>query len=202
MRAWLSASLSCGLWQQVGSRGTATDSPSITPELIHPAFGTSVAELLSRVAPGGSRPSSPSLTSKGAPSDIAGDPAVMAIFNATPDSFSDGNERHTEASGGLERLTQLASARVPAIIDIGGMSTRPTLSRARQRRRLSARRAPRQAARAAEGPLASIPLSVDTYRPEVALTAVKAGASCINDVRGGARRAWPPRWPRPTCPSC
>ncbi|KAL1412473.1 trifunctional dihydropteroate synthetase [Vanrija albida] len=165
----------------------------IAPELIHPAFGVSVAELLSRVTPGGLAPVIPfPAPAKPLRLTSPATPAVMAIFNATPDSFSDGNERHTETGGALERLTQVASSsRVPAIIDIGGMSTRPNSEPCSTEEELERVVPLVTAARASDGALASIPISVDTYRPEVALAAVKAGASCINDVRGGAEEGMP-----------
>lgn len=116
-------------------------------------------------------------------------PAIMSIFNATPDSFSDGDPARTDAAHALDAirtLLQTCGDHPPAILDIGGMSTRPNSVPCSVEEEI-ARVVPLiRAIRAASEPgLASIPISVDTYRPEVARAAVAAGASCINDVRGG-----------------
>lgn len=106
---------------------------------------------------------------------------VMGILNVTPDSFSgDG------LAGGddwLSRVVALGEAHVAAgahILDVGGESTRPG-SRPipldeELRRTISAVRA--LAARV------SVPISVDTYKAEVARQAIAAGAAILNDVWG------------------
>lgn len=112
-------------------------------------------------------------------------PAIMAIFNATPDSFSDGHISRTDTSHALSACEALMTPNPPAIIDIGGMSTRPGSEPCTEEEEL-ARVIPLVTAARANATIATIPLSVDTYRASVAHAAVEAGASCINDVRGGA----------------
>jgi len=108
---------------------------------------------------------------------------VMGVLNVTPDSFSD---------GGLYQGVEDAVAHAHALIadgahllDIGGESTRPAtfgdkspLPPAEELRRIL----PVITRLAAEMP--SIPLSVDTYKAEVARAALDAGASLVNDISG------------------
>lgn len=104
-------------------------------------------------------------------------PMVMGILNVTPDSFSDGSEGH-DLNFLLDRADAMISAGVD-IIDIGGESTRPgaqpvTLEVELQR----------------VMPLiyalqdCGVPLSVDTYKPQVMREAQIAGVDMINDVHG------------------
>lgn len=110
----------------------------------------------------------------------------MAIFNATPDSFSDGHASRTDTTTALKVCEGLMSLPTPpAIIDIGGMSTRPGSEPCSEEEELQRVIPLIKAARASSSPLATLPLSVDTYRASVARASVQAGASCINDVRGG-----------------
>lgn len=111
----------------------------------------------------------------------------MAIFNATPDSFSDGDAARTDPTQAVQACEALASQpNPPAIIDIGGMSTRPNSEPCTEDEELARVIPLVQAARLSSTPLATLPLSVDTYRASVARAAMAAGASCINDVRGGS----------------
>lgn len=101
---------------------------------------------------------------------------IMGILNITPDSFSDGGQFldfHAAVEHGLEMASQGA-----AIIDIGGESTRPgskPVSPAEQ----IARVVPVIEALAAG---VNVPISIDTYDPEVARAALEAGASIVNDI--------------------
>jgi dihydropteroate synthase len=104
-------------------------------------------------------------------------PVVMGIVNVTPDSFSDGgqwfNPKHA-----LDHALQLIDEGA-GIIDIGGESTRPgaaPVSLDEEMRRV----VPVVSALAA---LVTVPISVDTSRPEVIKAVLGAGASMINDVR-------------------
>ena len=103
---------------------------------------------------------------------------VMGIVNATPDSFSgDGLARDVEAAveQGLRFQAEGAD-----IIDVGGESTRPGSTP------VDADEEMRRILPVIRG-LASrldIPVSVDTYKSEVARAALDAGASIINDVWG------------------
>lgn len=105
------------------------------------------------------------------------EPVVMGVLNVTPDSFFDGG-RHADPGAALDRALQMVEEGA-AIIDVGGESTRPgaaAVSATEEIRRV----VPvieRIAARV------SVPLSVDTSKPEVMRAAVEAGAQMINDVR-------------------
>jgi dihydropteroate synthase len=103
---------------------------------------------------------------------------VMGVLNVTPDSFSDGG-RYTHPDDALAHARQMR-AEGADLIDVGGESTRPGAQRveaAEEARRV----VPVIEQLAAEG----VPLSVDTYRAEVAELALKAGAWVVNDVSGG-----------------
>ncbi|HLF24326.1 MAG TPA: dihydropteroate synthase, partial [Burkholderiales bacterium] len=103
--------------------------------------------------------------------------AIMGILNVTPDSFSDGGAF-------LDRERAVAHARAMVgdgadIVDIGGESTRPgadAVSAAQEIDRI----APVIELLVRE---VSVPISVDTSKPEVMRAAVAAGAGFINDVR-------------------
>lgn len=156
------------------------------PALELPGVGV-VRDLLARVEPGGLVPIIPfPAPAKPLRLHRPATPQIMAIYNATPDSFSDGDARRTEASHALSDCEGLMSLpQPPAIIDVGGMSTRPGSSPCSLEDELGRVVPLVQAIRISEPPLANVPISVDTYRAEVAAAAVEAGASCINDVRGG-----------------
>ena len=106
---------------------------------------------------------------------------VMGVINATPDSFSgDGVGSNVEAALAQARLFEQEGA---DIIDVGGESTRPPS--------IYAGSEPVTADRELERVLPTIraitqetdvPVSIDTYKAEVARQAVAAGASMINDV--------------------
>ncbi|MEN3113371.1 dihydropteroate synthase [Uliginosibacterium paludis] len=102
-------------------------------------------------------------------------PAIMAIINVTPDSFSgDGVNGSVEAA---LRRAELALAEGAAILDVGGESTRPGSVPATLADEL-ARVIPVVRALTAF----DVPVSVDTTKPEVMAAAIAAGASIINDI--------------------
>lgn len=104
-------------------------------------------------------------------------PRVMGIVNVTPDSFSDGGKyEFTEKA--VEHGLQLV-AEGADILDIGGESTRPGAAPVSLDDEL-ARVVPviEQLSK-----VAGIPLSIDTYKPEVMRAAIAAGADIVNDVR-------------------
>jgi len=107
------------------------------------------------------------------------EPALMGIVNATPDSFSDGDQdRSTEARVGLA-LEQVAQG--ATIIDVGGQSGITGVPEVPVADEL-ARVVPVVAGVHAAAPAAVI--SVDTYRPEVVEAVLAAGAGIVNDVSG------------------
>lgn len=103
-------------------------------------------------------------------------PHVMGIVNVTPDSFSDGGKYSSTASAvehGLQLIAEGAD-----ILDIGGESTRPgaqPVSLDDELRRVI----PVIEALSA---VTSVPLSIDTYKPEVMRAAILAGADIVNDI--------------------
>jgi len=106
---------------------------------------------------------------------------LMAILNLTPDSFSDGGKHSLDASEILETVKQMISNGAH-IIDIGGHSTRPHASEVTLEQELE-RTIPAILAIREAG--FQIPISIDTFRAEVAQAAVAAGADIINDVSAG-----------------
>jgi len=104
-------------------------------------------------------------------------PLVMGILNVTPDSFSDGGQYAMR--GDALRQAERMMLEGADIIDIGGESTRP-----------GAPPVPLDQELERVIPLieqlhgANVPLSVDTYKPEVMRRALNAGADLINDIWG------------------
>nr|WP_228975470.1 dihydropteroate synthase [Paraburkholderia gardini] len=104
-------------------------------------------------------------------------PLVMGILNVTPDSFSDGGLFVAQADALRQAERMLLDG--ADIIDIGGESTRP-----------GAPPVPLDEELERVIPLieqlrgANVPLSIDTYKPEVMRHALAAGADLINDIWG------------------
>jgi dihydropteroate synthase len=104
-------------------------------------------------------------------------PRVMGIVNVTPDSFSDGG-KFESTDKAIEHGLQLV-AEGADILDIGGESTRPGATPVSLEDEL-ARVVP---VIEALSKVAGVPLSIDTYKPEVMRAAIAAGADIVNDVR-------------------
>lgn len=104
---------------------------------------------------------------------------LMGILNVTPDSFSDGGRFDAVPAALAQAREMLAEG--ADIIDIGGESTRPGAEEVSAAAEL-ARVRPVIAALRADGIAA--PISIDTYKAEVAEQAIAAGATIINDVYG------------------
>lgn len=102
-------------------------------------------------------------------------PKVMGIVNLTPDSFSDGGQ-HAETAQALRHAEQLLRDGAD-ILDIGAESTRPGAVVVPMAQEL-ARLGPflREAVRW------QVPISVDTYKPEVMQAVLDAGVDIINDI--------------------
>jgi len=100
----------------------------------------------------------------------------MGVLNVTPDSFSDGGEFFAPEQA-VEHGVQMAAAGA-AIIDVGGESTRPgsdPVSADEQIQRV----VPVIEALCEK---TDVPVSIDTYKFEVAQAALDAGAGMINDI--------------------
>lgn len=106
-------------------------------------------------------------------------PLVMGIVNATPDSFSDGGS-YADAEAAVEAGRAMVASGA-AIVDVGGESTRPGSASPSVADEV-ARTQGVVAALAREG----VCVSIDTRHAEVALAALAAGASIVNDVSGFA----------------
>lgn len=107
-------------------------------------------------------------------------PVVMGILNVTPDSFFDGGKFNTltAALQQTERMLEEGAA----IIDIGGMSTRP------QAELIDPAEEQRRVLPVIENILKTFPdtlISIDTFYASTAKLAAAAGASIINDVSAG-----------------
>jgi len=105
-------------------------------------------------------------------------PVVMGILNLTPDSFSDGGQ-FVAPEAALARARRMAAEGCD-IIDVGGESTRPGASPVAEAEELA--RVESVLAKLA-GTL-EVPLSIDTYKANVAARAVELGAVLVNDVWG------------------
>ena len=103
-------------------------------------------------------------------------PRVMGIVNVTPDSFSDGGA-HDTLEAALAHGLKLAEEGAD-ILDVGGESTRPGAADVSVEEEL--RRTIPVIERLAKE--TSLPISIDTSKPEVMRAAVQAGAGMINDV--------------------
>ncbi len=101
---------------------------------------------------------------------------IMGILNLTPDSFSDGG-RFSSLEAGIAQGRKLADLGAD-ILDIGGESTRPFSQY------ISAEQEMERVLPVIKAlcPELSIPISIDTWKSEVARAALDAGASMINDI--------------------
>ena len=102
-------------------------------------------------------------------------PQVMGIVNVTPDSFSDGGT-HASTQAALRHCEELIRQGAD-ILDIGGESTRPgspAVSLADELARVLP--VVREAVRL------GVPLSIDTYKPEVMRAVLDLGADIVNDI--------------------
>lgn len=108
---------------------------------------------------------------------------IMGILNVTPDSFSDGGT-HNEVEAAVDHALQMI-AEGADIIDVGGESTRPGGEAVSLEEEL--RRVIPVIKALVEHPEINIPISVDTYKAEVARQALEAGAHLLNDVWGFQR---------------
>jgi dihydropteroate synthase len=102
----------------------------------------------------------------------------MGILNMTPDSFYDGGKYESE-----EKIKNTVLEYVENgvdIIDIGGESTRPGAEKVQADKEIQRVLPVLKLVKS----ICKIPVSIDTYKPEVAETCIKNGADLINDVYG------------------
>jgi dihydropteroate synthase len=101
-------------------------------------------------------------------------PAVMAVLNVTPDSFSDGGiHLDPEIAAAAARRMHAEGA---AIVDVGGESTRPGADAVSTDDEL------RRIVPVLELLQGEVPVSIDTAKAEVARRALALGAELVNDV--------------------
>lgn len=105
-------------------------------------------------------------------------PLIMGVINVTPDSFSDGGS-FTSSREAVEHGRQLIEQGAD-LLDLGGESTRPGAEPVPAATELS------RVMPVLEGLTGTVPISVDTTKPEVARMALDAGAEVINDVTAGS----------------
>lgn len=101
---------------------------------------------------------------------------VMGVLNVTPDSFSDGGD-FVEPQAAVEHAIEMIEAGAD-MIDIGGESTRPgsePLPAEEEKRRIL------PVIKELSNAL-NVPISVDTYKAEVAEAALDSGAVIVNDI--------------------
>ncbi len=109
-----------------------------------------------------------------------GQPLVMGVINATPDSFYDGGH-HNRVDTALMKVDEMLEDGA-SIIDIGGMSSRPgaevvTIAEEKQRVLPIIRKIVKKHT--------DVIISIDTIHAEVARAAISEGASIINDISAG-----------------
>lgn len=110
--------------------------------------------------------------------EIGGKTLVAGVLNVTPDSFHDGG-KYNNLENALNRAREMIEDGAD-IIDIGGESTRPGSSYVSADEEIR-RVMPIIKELSKE---TDIPISIDTYKAEVADEAIKAGAQIINDISG------------------
>ena len=110
-------------------------------------------------------------------------PKVMGIVNVTPDSFSDGGQ-HVSTSMALHHCEKLLKDGAD-ILDIGGESTRPGAQPLDLHEELA-----RVLPLVREAVKLGVPVSVDTYKPQVMQAVLDLGVDIINDI-------WALRWTQP-----
>ena len=107
-------------------------------------------------------------------------PLLMGVVNVTPDSFSDGG-RFVEPNQALRHAERLVREGAD-LLDVGAESTRPGATPVPVEEEM------RRLAPVLRGCLAfGVPLSVDTYKPEVMREAVGMGVQMLNDIWGFRR---------------
>jgi len=108
--------------------------------------------------------------------DLVSDILVMGIINVTPDSFYDGG-KYDHKDQAVKRVSEMVADGVD-IIDIGGLSSRPGS------KPVSLEEEIKRAIPVVESVSNNFDtlISIDTYRSEVALEAISAGAHMVNDI--------------------
>jgi dihydropteroate synthase len=101
---------------------------------------------------------------------------IMGILNVTPDSFFDGGRRDSAVQAIADGVAMAATG--ADIIDIGGESTRPGAQPVTEAEELARVLPVVRGLRCEIG----LPISIDTYKSNIARAALEAGADIINDI--------------------
>jgi len=110
--------------------------------------------------------------------DVKNRTYIMGILNVTPDSFSDGG-KYNQFDNALRHVEQMITDGAD-LIDVGGESTRPNYQKISDNEEIERVAPVIEAIRKNF----DIPISLDTYKSQVALEGIKAGADLINDIWG------------------
>lgn len=110
--------------------------------------------------------------------DVQNHTYVMGILNLTPDSFSDGG-KWADRDSALFRVEEMLAEGMD-ILDVGGESTRPGYTTISDEEEISRVVPVIEAIKSRF----DVPVSLDTYKSEVAKAGIKAGADLINDIWG------------------
>ena len=111
--------------------------------------------------------------------DLRRQTLIMGILNVTPDSFSDGSLFQKKEAALNQARRMIAEG--AQIIDVGGESTRPGAVKVTLEQELERVIPVIEALRAERD---DIPISIDTYKSQVASEALNAGADMVNDISG------------------
>lgn len=106
-------------------------------------------------------------------------PKIMGIINVTPDSFSGDGQYHSSVENIVEAAEEMVCEGAD-MIDVGGESTRPGARPVSCKEEIN-RTIP---VVKALSKILRVPLSIDTYKPEVARRALDNGAAIVNDITG------------------
>jgi len=157
--------------------GTLAQLRVLTVKIREQPFGLAgLSEQLGRLLDAAEPAGRPSLKCRRLELPLHERPHIMGVLNVTPDSFSDGGRYHALEMA-LDRARQMV-AEGADIIDVGGESTRPGARAVELKEEL--RRVIPVVERLCDE--LSVPVSIDTYKSEVARQALKAGAHMINDI--------------------
>jgi dihydropteroate synthase len=115
---------------------------------------------------------------------LGGRTLIMGVLNCTPDSFYDGG-RYASAEAAIAQGLRLAEEGAD-LIDVGGESTRPKGVYGEGAQPVSAEEEMQRVLPVIEAlsKHVAVPISIDTYKAQVAEAAVNAGAGLVNDISG------------------
>lgn len=171
----LRAARDLGLWTWTDGEAVAVAGPADRLAGLSGAGGAAGEEAARALARFRTPPQR--LEARGVAFDLRHRPLLVGILNVTPDSFYDGG-RYTTLQAAVARAEAMV-AEGADLVEVGGESARPgpPVSVDEEVRRVV------PVVEALAGRLA-VPVSVDTYKAEVAQRAVAAGAVLINDISG------------------